>query len=110
MNYKMYILLVFALIPFTANAGWFGPSDYDECILKNMKGEEGKTAASLIMMSCRNKFPLQAKKKPVTVNAGWFGPSNYDECILKYMKGMTSRTAASLIMISCRNKFPLQEK
>ena len=36
-----------------------GPSDYDECILENMKGINDKTAAGLVMQSCMAKFPTE---------------------------------------------------
>ena len=32
-------------------------SDYDECILENLKGVTSDEAAKLIYKSCRNKFP-----------------------------------------------------
>ena len=44
-------------------AGWFGPSNYDECILDSMKGTTGDLAAQLIAKSCRKKFPV--KPEPV---------------------------------------------
>jgi len=57
MTYKSYVLLLFAVIPFTAYAGWFEPSDYDDCILKSMKGVTSDVAARQIMRSCGQKFP-----------------------------------------------------
>lgn len=41
----------------TANAGWFGAQNYDECILENMKGVTLKQAVRAIQNSCRGKFP-----------------------------------------------------
>jgi len=49
------------LIAFSANAGLLGPSDFDECILDNMKGVNSDAAAKLIARSCAKKFP---KTKP----------------------------------------------
>ena len=43
------------------SAGWFGPSNYDECILDSMKGVVGDVAARLIRQSCAQKFPAKAK-------------------------------------------------
>ena len=34
-----------------------GPHDYDDCILKSMKGVNSNLAASAIIRSCRKKFP-----------------------------------------------------
>jgi len=41
----------------SAQAGWFGPKNYDECILENMKGVTLKEAVWAIQNSCRAKFP-----------------------------------------------------
>ena len=40
-----------------ASAGWFGPKDFDECILDSMEGVTSDYAAKLIYVSCRKKFP-----------------------------------------------------
>jgi hypothetical protein len=57
---------VFLFLYSTNSIAWtlFGPKNYDECILQNMKGVTDKTAAELIMMSCLSKFdtPSTAKK------------------------------------------------
>ena len=34
----------------------FGPKDYDECILENMKGVNSDFGARLVNKSCREKF------------------------------------------------------
>ena len=34
----------------------FGPKNYDECVLENMKGVSSDTAARLVANSCREKF------------------------------------------------------
>ena len=68
MKYKQLItlsILIFCM-PLAANAGWFGPKDYDECILESMKGVTSDKAAILIMRSCRKKFPEKPKDKPKT--------------------------------------------
>ena len=41
----------------TAEAGLFGPDNYDECILKGMRGVVSDVAARAIQDACRNKFP-----------------------------------------------------
>lgn len=59
MRYRMKHLLVLALlgVPGWAHAGWFGPSDRDECLAdaaKNAKTDSGvKIAAGL----CYKQFP-----------------------------------------------------
>lgn len=57
---KTSLIFVCVLFPLVANAGWFGPKDYDECILESMKGVTSDIAARAIQRSCRKKFP---KKK-----------------------------------------------
>ena len=34
----------------------FGPKNYDECVLENMKGVSSDTAASLVALSCREMY------------------------------------------------------
>ena len=44
-------------------ADWFWPGNYDECILKSMKGVTSDIAADFIAHSCSEKFKLEPKKK-----------------------------------------------
>lgn len=68
MRNKVVAIVVLAVfcMPLVANAGWFGPSDYGECILESMKGVTSDKAAILIARSCREKFPDKPKDKPKT--------------------------------------------
>ena len=56
-------LLIISLLSFLSNtnAGIFGPSSFDECILESMKGVTGDVAARAIYASCRKKFPTPAR-------------------------------------------------
>ncbi len=45
-----------------AYAGWFGPKDYDECIIEGMNGIQSNVAARLVRQSCLKKFPPQKAK------------------------------------------------
>jgi len=62
---KLIVLSIFVVVsifPMTAVSGWFGsPSDYDECILKNMKGVTSDLAAKLVRRSCIEKFPKKER-------------------------------------------------
>ena len=57
MRLVAYSISVSALLfPIAAHAGWFGPSDYHECVVDNMKGQK------IYMMSevkavCQTRFP-----------------------------------------------------
>jgi hypothetical protein len=55
------IAVVFMQLCLPAGAGWFGPSNYDECILDSMKGVTSNSAAILIKEACRKKFPDNPK-------------------------------------------------
>lgn len=44
-------------ISFAAAAGWFGESNYDDCILENIKGAQNPEAVSAVKQDCRTKFP-----------------------------------------------------
>ena len=46
----------------SAVAGLFGPGDFEECILENMKGVTSDTAAKLIAQACAKKFPKSLPK------------------------------------------------
>lgn len=49
-----------------ASAGWFGPSNYDECILEGVKDAKTTAAASLVAQACRNKFPPKQQQAPIS--------------------------------------------
>ena len=52
------------LLTGSAQAGWFGPSTYEECVLENMKGVSSNAAALAIADACRAKFPLPPSPPP----------------------------------------------
>jgi len=50
-------LLILLLLVTQAQAGWFGPDNYDECILEHIQKAQGNAAVlRLIRESCENKF------------------------------------------------------
>ncbi|WP_126445461.1 hypothetical protein [Sulfuricystis multivorans] len=63
---KLNLLLLISLlsVPAASFAGWFGPSNYDECILESMKGVTSDVAARMVARSCREKFPDKPKAQP----------------------------------------------
>jgi hypothetical protein len=52
------------MMPICAFAGWFGQSDYDECIIEGMKEVQSDVAARLVRQSCLKKFPPLKAKTP----------------------------------------------
>ena len=69
------------------NAGWFGPSNYDECILENMKGIADKSAVFAIKQACGNKFPMPKKEKTETCRDVSVTPDELSK-IQIYLKGV----------------------
>ena len=57
MNTKICISIILTIVCKSAISGWFGPSNYDECVIEGMKGVNGDIAARAIIKSCLNKFP-----------------------------------------------------
>ncbi len=83
--------------------GWFGPSNYFECILDKMPGVKNDTAANAVIRLCRNKFPDRSKvkkKSPI------IGIKNGSECVFKYAKDVTSPRGAKLIQAACYKLYP----
>jgi hypothetical protein len=61
--------LILLLMVSTSCFSWtvFGPKNYDECILENMKGVDTDVGARLVNNSCREKF----KEKEVDNSQKW---------------------------------------
>lgn len=52
---SIFLILIFPIG--NCYAGWFGPSNYEECILEKMKEAKTNSAAFAIATACRSKFP-----------------------------------------------------
>ncbi len=83
--------------------GWFGPSNYFECILAKMPGVKNDTVASEMMQICRKEFPNQSEVKK---KSSIIGIKNSSECVLKYAKDETSPLSARLIKAACYKLYP----
>ena len=59
----------------------FGPKNFDECVLENMKGVSSDDASHIIVKTCRRKF---SEKEIDNIQ------KNIDECVLENMKGVNS--------------------
>lgn len=55
----LHIIVAILFLPIYTSAGFFGPSNYDECVLENMKGVTSDQAARAIQVACRKKFPVE---------------------------------------------------
>ena len=45
-------------------AGWFGPSNYSECVIDGMKGVSSDVAARAVSNACAAKFPAKKPELP----------------------------------------------
>ena len=52
------LVLGLSFVSAPSGAGWFGPSNFEECILDGMKGISSNLAAEAVARACRSKFPL----------------------------------------------------
>ncbi len=56
---RIFLLYIFLmLLPFNVNAGWFGPDNYEECVLERMKGQD-KAMIQIARKACEKKFPFE---------------------------------------------------
>ncbi len=60
MKHTLLLALFYAAY---ANAGLFGPSNFEECVLDQMKGVKSDAAANAITFACRSKFPAKQDTK-----------------------------------------------
>jgi hypothetical protein len=78
----------------------FGPSNYDECILDNMKGVSSDMAARAVAASCRSKFPdapqetRQKERRWVFWETNEFGNRYFDE---NSTRGALNSTGGALV-------------
>jgi hypothetical protein len=75
---------------------WSLFTNYDDCVLENMKGVKSDIAARAIRNACLSK------------SKSWSVLENYDSCVLENIKEVESDVAARGILRSCRNKYPLE--
>ena len=60
---KILPTIIITIFPSLVFGGWFGASNYDECILESMKGVTSNLAAAEITDSCWSKFPSNTEKE-----------------------------------------------
>jgi hypothetical protein len=68
---KNIIIAVFFVLCSSANAGIFGPSNFEECILDQMKGIKSDAAANAVTYACRAKFPAKETPKSEQTRYGY---------------------------------------
>src|SRR5690625_4734562 len=86
-----WLLILFLFFIPQAYAQWWNPlapKDYEQCILKNMKGVTSDMAANLIVASCHEQF------KPATCTERDMSKSEKQKLTIKY--SLTSPTSTYL--------------
>ena len=57
MKHLLITILLFLSSVSLSHAGLFGPSNYEECVLENVKTAQTDRAVSVVVMTCLDKFP-----------------------------------------------------
>lgn len=84
----------------TSHAGWFGPDNYWECLLDNMREVQSDIIAEEVIKNCKSTFPFH-KRVFVEKKRPWFGVKTASQCVLKYGKNTPSEIAARHIQAAC---------
>jgi len=94
------------LIAFSAKAavaGFFGPSNFWECIIDEIPGTKNDPAAKEIFKKCKKRFPVEEdvkKKSPL------FGVKTVGECVMEYGKDIASPAGARFLFRACKKLYP----
>jgi hypothetical protein len=97
---RLFFLLIF--IVSNAYAGFFGASNYEECVLEGLKDASNSTSAQLLHKVCKEKFKKEGAKNIVsecylTWNGNTF-TAGIPENIEKYTK-ITFQGSSDLLFI-----------
>lgn len=57
MKYRLTVAVTFACLSGLTQAGLFGPSNYDDCVLEGVKNAKTDAAVNAVRSACYNKFP-----------------------------------------------------
>ncbi len=90
------LLVILAGYPSPASAGFFGPSDFCECILANIPGVKNDIAAVFAWRRCSEKFKNECTSKA----SSWFRMT-YSECVVKYGDDAQGEMAPQMIAGVC---------
>ena len=91
-----YGFALFVVMPLDIRAGWFGPDNYDECILEKMK-DQPRNMMSYAQHACEKKFPYEKELVPYNGLFPWEGnPGNYNGSDLELSWCDTSSSSISI--------------
>lgn len=105
MNRMMILKLALITFAGSASAGWFGPSNYEECILDNMKGVTSNAAAIAIASACRSQFPEPPPPPPTPEELAKQKKRN-EECWRKYDKDVAEYERTKKLWEQRNSLFP----
>lgn len=92
-----FFLVCFTLAASISSATLAGEEEYNDCILKYLRGAKLDAAAALIRNACYENY------------GGIFTPSEkvrqYNECLLEHLVGVESFRAAMEIRNACGSKY-----
>mgnify|MGYP001395754386 CR=1 FL=1 len=67
---KTVAIFTFFVLPISASANWFGPDNYEDCVLEGIPEAKTDLAVKIVMATCRDKFPSEKKEsktnKPIS--------------------------------------------
>jgi len=60
---RLFLAILLSAIQVShVNAGWFGPSNYEDCILEGIPTARTDLAVKMVMDACMDKFPSEVSK------------------------------------------------
>jgi hypothetical protein len=96
LDMKKSLITVSTLVLAVTTSIHAGQAEYDDCILKHLKGAKFDVAASLIKQACeenyRNPSFTSDKRRA------------YNSCLLEYLSGVESLQATMEIKSACNRK------
>lgn len=105
MKFFLATFLTLALQVSNANAGWFNPDNYWECLLKEMQHVQSDTIAEEVVDTCKQQYPFH-ERIFVEKKRSWFGPKTASACVLKYGKHVQTELGARYIQSACYKLYP----
>jgi hypothetical protein len=64
---KYLIAAILLVVSVMAYAGWFGPSNYEDCVLDGMKSAKSATSANAVVAACYKKFNQNDTVEPYRI-------------------------------------------
>jgi transposase-like protein len=93
---KYFFALLIMIILLTASPILAGEKEYDDCILKYVKGAKVNEATRLVKKACKENYKnyvfVSDKRK------------EYNKCLLEHLMGIESSEAVMEIKKACDNK------